>query len=64
MSLIIPTVLIAEEGGTRFLGPLLPHIETLDRLLGAAPQATASLPHVDKLLAALAQAPGSFAAGE
>ena len=30
-----PTLLVAGADGTRFLGPLLPHAETLSRMLGA-----------------------------
>ncbi|MDB5731418.1 MAG: thioredoxin-like protein, partial [Variovorax sp.] len=34
-----PTLLVADGGGLRFLGPLLPHADTLRRLLGALPAA-------------------------
>jgi thiol-disulfide isomerase/thioredoxin len=58
-----PTLLIADDAGTRFLGPLLPHAETLARLLGALQPAQASVPEVVRLLAALQKAPASFAVG-
>jgi thiol-disulfide isomerase/thioredoxin len=55
-----PTLLVAGESGTRFLGPLLPHAETLARLLGALQPARASSPEVRTLLGALAREPGTF----
>jgi len=55
-----PTLLVAGESGTRFLGPLLPHAETLARLLGALQPAQASSPEVRTLLGALAREPGTF----
>ena len=45
-----PTVLIARGGALRFLGPLLPHRETLLRTVDAARTATLT-PHVDGLSA-------------
>ena len=56
-----PTLLVAGEDGTRFVGPLLPHAETLSRMLGALRPAQASSPEVAALLAALERSPGSFA---
>ena len=32
-----PTLLVADTEGTRFLGPMLPHAETLSRMIGALP---------------------------
>ena len=55
-----PTVLIGSIQGTHFLGPLLPHAETLARLLTALPVAQPSAPHTEVLLAALAEAPADF----
>jgi len=55
-----PTLLVAGESGTRFLGPLLPHAETLARMLGALQPAQLSSPEVQTLLAALARDPGTF----
>jgi thioredoxin 1 len=52
-----PSVLVAGAEGTRFLGPLLPHAETLSRLLGALPTAQATDRVVATLLAALQKAP-------
>ena len=48
-----PTILVAGADGTRFVGPLLPHAETLSRMLSALQPAQASTPHAAKLLAAL-----------
>jgi thioredoxin 1 len=58
-----PTLLIAGEPGTRFLGPLLPHAETLTRLLGSLQPAQPAAPEVAVLLAALGRAPQDFAVG-
>ncbi|MDM0104431.1 thioredoxin family protein [Variovorax sp. J22R24] len=58
-----PTMLVAGADGTRFLGPLLPHAETLARLLGALQPAQASAPEVTTLLAALAREPRTFTVG-
>ncbi|MBT2303783.1 thioredoxin family protein [Variovorax paradoxus] len=58
-----PTILVAGESGTRFLGPLLPHAETLARMLGALQPAQASAAEVSTLLRALAREPGTFAVG-
>ena len=56
-----PTILVAGAGGTRFLGPLLPHAATLTRMLGALQPAHVSAPEVAALLAALAREPDVFA---
>jgi len=58
-----PTLLIASEAGTRFLGPLLPHAETLARLLGALQPAQALVPEVSTLLGALQREPEAFSVG-
>ena len=58
-----PTILVAGESGTRFLGPLLPHAETLTRMLGALQPAQASAVEVDTLLRALAREPDTFSVG-
>ena len=55
-----PTMLIANGDGTRFLGPLLPHAETLSRLLTALQPAQASSPEVRTLLGALGREPKTF----
>jgi thioredoxin 1 len=55
-----PTILVAGESGTRFLGPLLPHAETLARMLGALQPAQASVAEVSTLLDALAREPRTF----
>jgi thioredoxin 1 len=56
-----PTLLIADAGGTRFLGPLTPHAQTLSRLLDSLAQpgqpATPHSSSVQALLQALAGAP-------
>jgi thioredoxin 1 len=55
-----PTLLIADAGGTRFLGPLTPHAQTLSRLLDSLAQeshATPHLPSTQALLQALQAAP-------
>ncbi len=56
-----PTILVADADGTRFLGPLLPHAETLSRMLTALQPAQAPAAHVRRLLMALDDAPGDFA---
>jgi len=55
-----PTLLVADRDGTRFLGPLLPHAETLSRLLGALQPAQPAAPEVVALLAALERSPAQF----
>ncbi|RZL65102.1 MAG: thioredoxin [Variovorax sp.] len=56
-----PTLLVAGADGTRFLGPLLPHAETLSRLLGALQAARPSSDEVEGLLAAIEASPVVFA---
>lgn len=48
-----PTLLVAGPDGTRFLGPLLPHIETLSRMLSALQSPQPASFDVDLLLAVL-----------
>ena len=55
-----PTLLMAGADGTRFLGPLLPHAETLTRMLGALQPPQPSSPDVEQLLAALETTPAVF----
>lgn len=55
-----PTLLIAGDSGTYFLGPLLPHAQTLARLLDALQPAQASTPEVKAMLEAIARAPADF----
>jgi thioredoxin 1 len=57
-----PTLLVASRsGGTHFLGPMLPHAETLSRMLGALPAAQPPPSFdVDLLLAAIELAPQKF----
>lgn len=56
-----PTLLIADASGTRFLGSLTPHAQTLSRLLDSLAEAgestTPHLPSTHALLQALAVAP-------
>lgn len=56
-----PTLLIADQQGTRFLGPLTPHAETLSRLLDSQTRVAAPtvphLPELKRLLLALESAP-------
>jgi thioredoxin 1 len=55
-----PTLLVADGGGTRFLGPLTPHAQTLSRLLDSLAQPGAATPHLPStraLLQALQAAP-------
>lgn len=56
-----PTILVAGADGTRFIGPLLPHAETLSRMLSALQPAQASVAHVRKLLSALESGQVDFA---
>ena len=58
-----PTILIAGEQGTRFMGPLLPHAETLARLLTALPVAQPPSDEIRAVLDALSKAPASFSVG-
>ena len=55
-----PTLLVASADGTHFLGPLLPHAETLTRLLGALPAAQPWNAAVGLLMAAIGAAPERF----
>jgi thioredoxin 1 len=55
-----PTLLVASADGTHFLGPLLPHAETLTRLLGALPAAQPWSAAVGLLMAAIGAAPERF----
>ena len=55
-----PTILVASEHGTRFLGPMLPHAETLARMLTALPDARPVDEKVCVLLDALLSTPKSF----
>lgn len=48
-----PTLLVASERGLHFLGPLLPHAQTLSRMLGALPAASPLAPEVQALLTAV-----------
>jgi thioredoxin 1 len=56
-----PTLLVADAGGTRFLGPLMPQAQTLSRLLDSLAQpgqpVTPHLPSTQALLQGLAAAP-------
>lgn len=56
-----PTLLVAGRDGTRFLGPLLPHAETLSRMLSSTQPVQPSAPEVVHLLAALERSPENFA---
>ncbi|MBU2285273.1 MAG: thioredoxin family protein [Gammaproteobacteria bacterium] len=58
-----PTLLVAGDGGTRFLGPLLPHAATLTRLLGALQPAEPASAEVTTLLGALTEHPSRFEVG-
>jgi thiol-disulfide isomerase/thioredoxin len=55
-----PTLLVTGPGGTHFLGPLLPHAETLSRMLGALPAAQPSSADVGMLMAAVGATPERF----
>ena len=55
-----PTVLVAGQDGTRFLGPLLPNAQTLTRMLSALQAPQPSDEHVATLLAALECSPQEF----
>jgi thioredoxin 1 len=55
-----PTLLLADRSGTRFLGPLLPHAETLSRMLSALQPAQPASEAVEDLLAALQRTPEDF----
>ena len=55
-----PTLLVAGRDGTRFLGPLLPHAETLSRMLSSVQPVQPSSPEVAHLLAAVERSPDEF----
>ena len=55
-----PTILVAGNDGTRFIGPLLPHAETLSRMLSALQPAQPSAVEVNLLMSALRAAPQRF----
>lgn len=55
-----PTILVAGRDGTRFLGPLLPHAETLSRMLSSALPVQPSSVEVEQLLAAVERSPDEF----
>ncbi len=55
-----PTILVAGEQGTRFLGPMLPYAATLTRMLTALPDAQPLTGEVRTLLDALVKSPTSF----
>ena len=55
-----PTVLVAGQDGTRFLGPLLPNAQTLTRMLSALQAPQPSDEHVATLLAVLERSPQEF----
>ncbi|MFM9427090.1 thioredoxin 1 [Variovorax sp. GrIS 2.14] len=58
-----PTLLVAGADGTRFAGPLLPHAETLSRLLSALQSPQPAAPEVTALLKALEASPAIFSVG-
>jgi hypothetical protein len=51
---------VADAAGTRFLGPLLPHAETLSRMLTALPAPQPSSLHAELLVAVLEKKPALF----
>ncbi|KAF1067701.1 thioredoxin family protein [Variovorax sp.] len=55
-----PTLLVADAAGTRFLGPLLPHAETLSRMLTALPAPQPSSLHAELMVAVLEKKPALF----
>ncbi|MEJ8853992.1 thioredoxin family protein [Variovorax robiniae] len=55
-----PTILVAGTQGTHFVGPMLPHAETLSRMLASLQSARAADPEVNTLLAALRDKPEQF----
>ena len=56
-----PTLLVVGPDGTHFLGPMLPHADTLSRMLGVLPAAQPSSAGVGVLIAAVRTAPERFA---
>lgn len=55
-----PTLLVASARGLHFLGPMLPHAQTLTRLLSALPAASALPAEVAAVLAAVRHDPEPF----
>ncbi|MDA7415090.1 thioredoxin family protein [Xenophilus arseniciresistens] len=55
-----PTLLVASGQGLHFLGPMLPHAQTLSRLLTALPAASPAPAEVAALLRAVREDPASF----
>ncbi len=55
-----PTILVAGSDGIRFIGPLLPHAETLSRMLSALQPAQPLTDEATALVAALRRAPDIF----
>lgn len=51
-----PTLLIADGAALRFAGPLLPHADTLARLLGSLEADATAVPVADAAMATLVQA--------
>jgi thioredoxin 1 len=58
-----PTILVAGADGTHFVGPLLPHAETLSRLLSTPRSPQPHSAEVAVLLEALRDAPAQFEVG-
>lgn len=58
-----PTLLVASGQGLHFLGPMLPHAQTLSRLLTALPAASPVSAEVAALLRAVRENPAPFAFG-
>ncbi|WP_225781592.1 thioredoxin family protein [Xenophilus sp. Marseille-Q4582] len=56
-----PTLLVASAQGLHFLGPMLPHAQTLSRLLAALPAAGPAPAEVAALLHAVRDDPAPFA---
>lgn len=56
-----PTLLVASAQGLHFLGPMLPHAQTLSRLLTALPAPAPVVPEVAALLRAVREDPLPFA---
>jgi thioredoxin 1 len=55
-----PTILVAGPSGTHFVGPLLPHAETLSRMLSALQPAQPLTDEAKALVAALRREPDIF----
>jgi len=56
-----PTLLLVSGRGVHFLGPMLPHAQTLSRLLAALPAATPAAAEVAALVDAVRRDPAPFA---